>query len=113
MNLPLNIKHSIETLKNNYLYCNKLNTTTNDDGHAKQLKSTLEVPINTNNNIPDPLDSALLDMCKHLEVYYYNYITITNANTNNIRMRISSSIKLSKHYKKIYNYHKENHHYQN
>jgi hypothetical protein len=72
----LNIKHAIESLKNNYLYCNKLNSNDEDDHHhTKQLKSALDgnSNSNTNSNVPDPLDSALLDMCKHLEVCYYYY----------------------------------------
>ena len=61
-NLLVNIRNGIDSMKNNYLYSNKLGNIDN----PVTLKPT---NIDTSNTsvVADPLDSALLDMCKHLE----------------------------------------------
>jgi hypothetical protein len=60
INLLVNIRNGIDSMKNNYLYGNKLSNLDN----PVTLKPT---NIDASSVVADPLDSALLDMCKHLE----------------------------------------------
>jgi len=101
INLLVNIKNGIDSMKNNYLYSNKLGTI-DDNHHHKPI--TIINNIDSSNNtssIPDPLDSALLDMCKHLEDENSKlHQTIQSLNEElQLSQRESSISKLIPHYR--------------
>ena len=100
INLLVNIKNGIDSMKNNYLYSNKLGTI--DDNHHKPITIINNIDSsNSTSSIPDPLDSARLDMCKHLEDENSKlHQTIQSLNEElQLSQRESSISKLIPHYR--------------
>ena len=101
INLLVNIKNGIDSMKNNYLYSNKLGTIDDNNRHKPITIINNIDSSNSTSSIPDPLDSALLDMCKHLEDENSKlHQTIQSLNEElQLSQRESSISKLIPHYR--------------